>query len=119
MPVVPFLFLPAAVTLVRLPKWLAWPIVVAAVTVSWSIAMVRNQYGVQANIVRVFVEGLQLPWLSTLGRMAKQYAPWLEGRPSALPVMLLVAVVIAGIWLIKRPREPMVAAASAASPPGS
>ena len=119
MPVVPFLFLPAAVTLMRLPKWLAWPIVVAAVTVSWSIAMVRNQYGVQANIVRVFVEGLQLPWLSTLGRMAKQYAPWLEGRPSALPVMLLVAVVVAGIWLIRRPRDAMAVSASAALPPAS
>lgn len=113
MPVIPFLFLPAAVTLVRLPKWLAWPIVFLAVTVSWSIAMVRNQYGVHTNVIRVFVEGLQLPWLSTLGRMAKQYAPWLDGMPSALPVMLLTGVVVAGIWLIKRPRDPMVAAASA------
>ncbi len=119
MPVIPFLFLPAAVTLVRAPKWLAWPIVVAAVTVSWSIAMVRNQYGVHTNVIRVFVEGLQLPWLSTLGRMAKQYAPWLDGRPSALPVMLLTAVVVAGIWLIKRPRAPMVAAASVRAPADS
>ncbi len=119
MPVVPFLFLAAAVTLVRLPRWLAWPIVAAAATVSLSIAMVRNQYGVQANIVRVFVEGLQLPWLSTLGRMSRQYVPWLEGRPDALPVLLLAAVVVAGIWLIKRPRLLVVEDASAASPPAS
>lgn len=113
MPVIPFLFLAAAVTLVRLPKWVAWPIVIMAVTVSWSIAMVRNQYGVHTNVIRVFVEGLQLPWLSTLGRMAKQYAPWLDGRPSALPVMLLTAVIVACIWRITRPGDPMVSAASA------
>ena len=110
MPIVPFLFVAAAVTLVRLPKWVAWPVVVVALTVSWSIAMVRNQYGVSTNVIRVFVEGLQLPWLSTLGRMAKQYAPWLDGRPSALPAMLLTAVLVAGIWLIKRPRQALVAA---------
>lgn len=112
MPVIPFLFLPAAVTLVRLPKWAGWPIVIMAVTVSWSIAMVRNQYGVHTNVIRVFVEGLQLPWLSTLGRMARQYAPWLDGRPSALPVMMLTAVIVACIWLIKRPSDPMVTPAS-------
>jgi hypothetical protein len=60
---------------------------------------------VHSNVIRVFVEGLQLPWLSTLGRMASQYTPWLEGRPSALPTMLFTAAVVAGIWLIKRPRE--------------
>ncbi|MGQ0642275.1 MAG: hypothetical protein ACT4P6_16125 [Gemmatimonadaceae bacterium] len=113
MPIVPFLFIAAAVTLMRLPKWLAWPMVLLAVTVSWSIAMVRNQYGVHNNVIRVFIEGFQLPWLSTLGRMARQYAPWLEGRPSALPAMLLTAGIIAGIWLIKRPRESMLPVPSA------
>ena len=98
----------------ELNSGLGWPIVLVAITVSWSIAMVRNQYGVHMNLVRVFVEGLQLPWLSTLGRMARQYAPWLEGRPSALPVMLFTAAVIAGIWLIKRPRD-LMASASARS----
>jgi len=108
-PVVPFLFIAAAVTLMRLPKWFAWPMVLLAITVSWSTAMVRNQYGIHSNIIRVFVEGLQLPWLSTLGRMANQYAPWLEGRPSAVPAMLFTAAVVAGIWLIKRPRDAMLA----------
>jgi MFS family permease len=103
MPVVPFLFLAAAVVLVRLPRALSFGVVVLAVTVSWSMAMVRNQYGVHQNIIRVFVEGFQLPWLTTLGKMATQYAPWLSGRPSSLPVMLLVAVVIYGIWKIDRP----------------
>ena len=65
--------------------------------------MVRNQHGVHQNVIHVLVEGFQLPWLSTLGKMAPQYAPWLEGRPSALPVMLLCAAIIAGIWMIDRP----------------
>lgn len=103
MPVVPFLFFPAAVVLMRMPRAAAFAMVLLAVTVSWSMAMVRNQYGVHQNIIRVFVEGFQLPWLSTLGKMAQQYAPWLQGRPSALPVLLFCAVVIAGIWTIDRP----------------
>ncbi len=103
MPVIPFLFLPAAVVLMRIPRAAAYSVVLFAVTVSWSMAMVRNQHGVHQNVIRVFVEGFQLPWLSTLGKMAPQYAPWLEGRPSALPVMFFCAAVIAGIWTIDRP----------------
>jgi hypothetical protein len=114
-PLVPFMFIAAAVTLVRLPKIIAWPIILVAVTIAWSLAMVRNQFGVHNNVIRVFIEGLQLPWLSTLGRMARQYAPWLDGRPSATPALLITAAVIAGIWLIKRPRAPLAAFPSAES----
>jgi hypothetical protein len=106
MPIIPFLFLPAVAVLVRLPRMIGFGVVTLAVTVSWSMAMVRDQYGIHQNILRVFVEGLQLPWLSTLGRMATQYLPWLSGRPSALPAMLLVAVVVWGIW---RPGSPWLA----------
>jgi hypothetical protein len=67
------------------------------------MAMVRNQYGLHQNLLRVFVEGFQLPWLTTLGKMATQYAPWLSGRPSAVPVMLLTALLVAGIWAIRYP----------------
>lgn len=103
MPVIPFLFLAAAAVLVRIPRAIAYPVVVLAVTVSWSMAMVRNQYGVHQNVIRVFVEGFQLPWLTTLGKMAAQYAPWLDGRPSSLPVMLLCAAMLYGVWSIDRP----------------
>ncbi|MEW5916064.1 MAG: hypothetical protein AB1762_06650 [Gemmatimonadota bacterium] len=114
-PIVPFMFIAAAVTLLRLPKLVAWPIVLVAITVGWSLAMVRHQFGVHNNVIRVFIEGLQLPWLSTLGRMARQYAPWLDGRPSAIPAMLFTAAVIAGIWLIRRPREPLASLAAVPS----
>ena len=103
MPVIPFLFLAAATVLLRIPRAVAYGVIIVALTVSWSMAMVRNQYGVHQNVIRFFVEGLQLPWLNILGKMAAQYAPWLNGRPSALPVMLLSAAIIYGIWTIDRP----------------
>jgi MFS family permease len=103
MPVIPFLFLAAAAVLVRMPRALAYGVIVVAVTVAWSMAMVRNQYGVHQNIIRVFVEGFQLPWLTTLGKMAAQYAPWLTERPSPFPVMLLCAAMLYGVWTIERP----------------
>ncbi len=103
LPVFPFLFLPAAAVLMRLPRAIGYGMIVVAVTVSLSIAMVRNQYGVHTNIMHVFLEGLQLPWLNTLGKMSAQYAPWLSGRPSALPAFLFAGVLLAGIWGVRSP----------------
>ncbi len=105
-PVFPFLFLAAATTLVRMPRAVAYGVVVVAATVAWSMAMVRNQYGVSTNVVRAFLEGLQLPWLTTLGKMATQYAPWLEGRPSPTLPFLLAAAAVAGIWIYRNPWTP-------------
>ena len=53
--------------------------------------------------MQAFVEGFQLPWLTTLGKMSAQYAPWLSGRPSALPVMAFTAALIFGIWYVRFP----------------
>ena len=103
MPVIPFLFLPAAAVLLRLPKALGYTMIVLAGTISLSMAMVRNQYGVHTNIIHVFVEGLQLPWLNTLGKMSAQYAPWLDGRPSALPAFIFAGIILAGIWGLRTP----------------
>ena len=103
MPVIPFLFLPAAAVLMRLPKFIGYAMIVLAGTISLSMAMARNQYGVHTNIIHVFVEGLQLPWLNTLGKMSAQYAPWLDGRPSALPAYLLAGVILYGIWGVRKP----------------
>ncbi len=103
MPVIPFLFIPAAAVLLRIPRLIGYPVVVASVTVAVSIAMVRNQFGVHTNVIHVFIEGLQLPWLNTLGKMAAQYTPWLDGRPSALPSLIFAAALVAGIWGIRSP----------------
>lgn len=106
MAIVPLMYILAGAVLIRLPQWFTYPLVVFAVSVSWSLAMFRSQPGVFETMTRVFLEGFQLPWLGTLSRMAAQYAPFLEGQKvSALPFMLLAGTLIYGIWAIRSPRE--------------
>jgi hypothetical protein len=106
MAIVPLLYLLAAVVLIRMPRWLLFPVVVLVVAESWAIAMVRSHFGVHESLLRVFLEGFQLPWLSTLSRMATAYAPFLEGRGvSALPFMALAAALIYGVWSVRNPRD--------------
>lgn len=99
----PFVFLAAAVVLIRLPRVLAAALIVLSVTINWSIAMVRNQGTVFDNLERVFLQGFQLPALTVLGKTATQYAPWLTQPVSALPALVLLGVLIALIWTIDRP----------------
>ncbi len=109
MAIVPILYILVGAVLVRIPKIVAYPIVLLTVIVSWSIAMVRSQESIMDSIMRVFLEGFQLPWLSTLSRMATQYIPQLEGeRISALPFMALGAALIYGIWAIRSPFNSLV-----------
>lgn len=109
MPVVPTLFLLAAGVLIRVPQWFAFPVVLVSVVVSICIAMVRYQWGVHGSVMRVFLEGFQLPWLSTLSRMAGAYAPYLgEHGVSALPILVLIGVVIYLVWAVKQPRASLV-----------
>ncbi len=106
MAIVPLLYIPAAAVFIRLPGMVAWPLAVLCVAVAWSMAMIRNAQGVHDAVMRVFLEGFQLPWLGTLSRMATQYAPFLEGQKvSALPCLALAAAMIYGIWKIRSPRE--------------
>jgi hypothetical protein len=49
------------------------------------------------------IGGLQLPWLTTLGKMSTQYAAWLPGPPSALPWFLLGAAIVVMVWKVRRP----------------
>jgi len=106
-PAFPFLFLAAVPALLRLPRVLAVAVAVLSVTLNWSMAMVRYQGGVLDNVQRVFVEGLQLPWLTTLGKMSAQYFPWLRGPVSALPVLLFGALLVWLIWRIRFPGRPL------------
>ncbi len=105
MAVVPLLYIPAALVLIRLPRWFSYPLVVLVVTEQWAITMVRSQQGVQDALLRTFLEGFQLPWLGTLSRMAASYVPFLEGqRVSALPFMAFAAALVYGVWRIRAPR---------------
>jgi len=106
MAIVPLMYILAGAVLIRLPQILAYPLVVFAVAESWSLAMFRSQPGVVETMLRVFLEGFQLPWLGTLSRMAAQYVPFLEGQKvSALPVLALAGFMVYGIWAIRSPRE--------------
>jgi hypothetical protein len=95
-PVVPFVFLLAAGVLLALPRPLA--IVLAVVTTywSWCLAMYRDveqPLGVLDPLVHVTLEGLRLPWLTTLERMG--YVPM---GTSPLPLLLLVALGLWALW---------------------
>ncbi len=89
--------------LLRLPRVLVAALVILSVLINWSLAMVRYQHGIAQNVERVLIEGLQLPWLTAVGKMSAQYLPWLKGPVSALPLFLLAGVLL---WLIWRVRNP-------------
>lgn len=106
-PVVPFLFLPAIAVLARLPRLLSIVLGIGSIALTWSLAMVRDQGTVAKNLLRVATEGFQLPWLTVVGKLSTQYSPWLVGRPSALPVLALLAGVLYLIWSLESPALPL------------
>lgn len=106
-PVFPFLFLPAAAVLLRLPRALAVGLSALSVLVVWCTAMVRSQGTVLDNVQHVFIEGLQLPWLTVVGKLSAQYVPWLRGEVSALPLFLLLAVAVYLVWAVRAPWGPL------------
>lgn len=103
--ILPFMFLPAALVLLRLPRAVAWGIAIASVAINWSMAMVRSQGTVFENVKHVVLEGLQLPWLTVVGKTAKQYAPWL-GAVSPSFIFLVVGGIIVLIWKTRSPWKP-------------
>ena len=108
-PAVPFLALAALSVLARLPRVIALAVVFVSVVVNWGLAMGRFQEQ-EASIVetlsRVYLHGLQLPALATLSKMAPQYlGTSQEISPTA--VFLATAVVIALIWSVRHPWQPV------------
>jgi hypothetical protein len=112
-PVIPFLFLLVVAVLIRLPRAVTYCVAVLALSESWAMSMVRRvdvpSEGILSSLVSVFFNGLQLPWLTTLAKMATQYVPGLNGQSvSPLPVLFLAAIVIWGIWCIRCPWKNLV-----------
>jgi hypothetical protein len=99
-PVFPFLFVPAAVVLARLPARVSGLIGVIAVAVSWCLAMhrdVERGLGVLDPVLHVFLGGFKLPLLTTLGRI--QPRPEFLGQGvSPLPLFALTAAVLYVLW---------------------
>lgn len=103
-PAIPFLFLPAALVLRRMFESRAgamagYAIAVAAVTLSWCLAMYRDVergLGLGEPVLRVFTSGFMLPALNTLGRISGGELGAVN--PSPLPLFALSAAMLYGIW---------------------
>ena len=94
-PMLPFLFVPAAIMLMRLPRVAIYVIAVISVTESWCLAMYRDVehgFGVLDPILHVFLGGFQLPALTTLFHMGGQYGDFFRIGVSPLPLFTLAAV---------------------------
>lgn len=102
-PVTPFLFLLAAGVLLRLPVVAAVVVGVVATYWSWSLAMYRevgdyHPLGVIDAVSRITLEGVRLPWLTTMEQL--NYVP---PGVFATPVLVLLGLVLLMVWLIRLP----------------
>lgn len=100
-PIFPFLFLPVAAVLVRLPLRLVYFIGLFSLALSWPLAMhreVETGPGVLEPVISIFTGGFKLPVLTVLSRMGDTYGSYFSGQVSALPILLLLAAIVAGIW---------------------
>ncbi|MCI0591211.1 MAG: hypothetical protein L0Y67_06375 [Gammaproteobacteria bacterium] len=100
-PIFPFLFVPAAIVLMRLPRFAIYFVAVLSVAESWCLAMYRDVergLGVLDPILHVLFGGFQLPALTTLSRMGAQYGGFFEHGVSPLPLFVLMAGILYGIW---------------------
>ncbi len=108
-PAVPFLALAALSVLARLPRVIALAVVFVSVVINWGLAMGRFQEqeaSIVETLTRVYLHGLQLPALTTLSKMAPQYLGASQ-EISATAVFLATAVVIALIWSVRHPWQPV------------
>jgi len=95
-PVVPLLFMALVPVLLAAPRWLTWLLVVPTMVISWSVSMARED--VPTSLMRVFLRGFELPWLTVLEKTASGYAPFLANGVSAIPIFCLTAVVLWLLW---------------------
>jgi hypothetical protein len=112
-PLLPILFLFAAVVLVRMPRRLALIAATCAVAQAWCMAMYRDVergFGVFDPVLRVFIGGFQLPALSVFARMSGQYGDYAAMGVSPLAIFALLAAFIAVIWYRSQPLVPPVPA---------
>ncbi|MDW8356213.1 MAG: hypothetical protein RMK57_16970, partial [Bryobacterales bacterium] len=99
--VLPFLFVPVALVLVRLTRTVAYLLALASVTQAWCMAMYRDVergWGLLEPVLHVFLGGFQLPWLTVLSRIEGLIAEYAPFGVSPLPVFALAAAVLYGVW---------------------
>ncbi|MBL8191598.1 MAG: hypothetical protein JNK38_26505 [Acidobacteria bacterium] len=103
-PAFPLLFILAATVLMKLPRAIAYLIVVATVTESWCLAMhrdVERGFGVLDPVLHVFIGGFKLPVLTTLQNLGSQYGGFSAQGVSPLPLFALTAAILYGIWSVR------------------
>jgi hypothetical protein len=99
--ILPFLFVPAAMVLLRLPRLAIYLLAVISLTQSWCLAMVRDVergLGVFDPLLHVFLGGFQLPALTTLSRMEGQFSEYFQHGASPLPFFALSAALLCAVW---------------------
>jgi len=97
----PFLFVPAAVVLARLPRFAIGFLALLSITESWSLAMYRDvesSLGLLNPLLYTFIKGFQLPALDTLSRMGTAYGDYAAHGVSPLPLFALAGAVLYGLW---------------------
>jgi hypothetical protein len=111
-PILPFLMLPALVVLLTLPRLISYSVAFVSLVINWGLAMGRFQEqerSILDTLTRVYLEGVQLPALTTLSKMSASYLDGVGPRVSALAVMAMAAIVVVGIWRIETPWRPLAA----------
>lgn len=94
-PVVPFLFIPAAMVLMRIPSTVAALVCVLGTYWSWCLAMhrdVEQGLGVLEAVKSVTLGGFKLPWLTTLQNMG------FVDNVSVIPLFVVAAAMIWTLW---------------------
>ena len=102
----PFLFVPTAVVVLRLPRLAIQLLTIVSVTEAWCLAMYRDVergLGLLEPILHVFTGGLQLPALTTLSRMGTTYGDYFINGVSPIPLILLALALLACIWWPTQP----------------
>jgi hypothetical protein len=108
-PIFPFLFIPAAVVLMRLRPAAIYAVALVALVVSWPLAMYREvekPLGILDPIVRTVTAGFQLPALSSLGQTTGQYGDFFANGVSPLPLFCLTGALIYALWSPRFRRAP-------------
>lgn len=100
-PILPFLFVPAAIVLSRMRPLTAYAWALLALVASWPLAMYREverPLGLLDPIVRTFSNGFALPILNTLSETTGQYGDFFAKGVSPLAAFVLTGAVLYGIW---------------------
>jgi hypothetical protein len=100
-PTLPFLFMPVAIVLTRLPRPAIYFTATFSVAASWSLAMhrdVERGLGMLDPILHIFLGGFKLPVLTTISRIGGNYREFFNHGASPLPLFALAAAVIWIIW---------------------